>query len=126
MENVKFDIEFVIKSSPRMMYSYLSTPSGLAEWFADDVNSRSDKFSFIWDGAEEIAYMVSKKQDSFVRFRWDEKDEDTFWEMKIELDELTKDLSLIITDFADSEEEVEESKMFWENQIGELKRVIGS
>ena len=126
MSNVKFQIEFVIRSSPKLLYTYLSTPSGLAEWFADNVNSRSEKFVFIWDGAEEIAFLLSKKQDRFVRFRWDEKDDDTFWEMKIEVDELTKDVSLIVTDFADDDDEVEESKMFWENQISELKHVIGS
>jgi len=126
MSNVKFNIEFVIRSSPKLLYSYLSTPSGLAEWFADNVNARTDKFSFIWDGAEEIAYLLTKKQDRLVRFRWEEKDDDTYWEMKIQVDELTKDLSLIVTDFADDDDEVEESKMFWENQIGELKHVIGS
>ena len=126
MSNVKFKIEFVLRSSPKLLYSYISTPSGLAEWFADNVNARTDKFIFIWDGAEEVAFLLSKKQDRLVRFRWDEKDEDTYWEMKIEVDELTKDVSLIVTDFADDEDEVEESKMFWENQIAELKHVIGS
>jgi len=126
MSNVKFQIEFVLKSSPKLLYTYLSTPSGLAEWFADNVNARTDKFIFIWDGAEEIAYLQAKKQDRLVRFRWEEKDDDTFWEMRIEVDELTKDVSLIVTDFADDEDEVEESKMFWENQISELKHVIGS
>jgi uncharacterized protein YndB with AHSA1/START domain len=126
MTNVKFQIEFVLKSSPKLLYSYLSTPSGLAEWFADNVNSRSDKFIFIWDDSEEVAFLVSKKQDRLVRFKWEEKDEDTYWEMRIEVDELTKDVSLIITDFADDDDEVEESKMFWENQIAELKHVIGS
>lgn len=126
MSNVKFQIEFVLRSSPKLLYNYISTPSGLAEWFADNVNARTDKFVFIWDDSEEIAYLLTKKQDRLVRFRWDEKDEDTFWEMKIEVDELTKDLSLIVTDFADDDEEVEESKMFWENQISELKHVIGS
>ncbi|MCK5906424.1 MAG: SRPBCC domain-containing protein [Flavobacteriales bacterium] len=126
MSNVKFQIEFVLRSSPKLLYNYISTPSGLAEWFADNVNARTDKFVFIWDDSEEIAYLLTKKQDRLVKFRWDEKDEDTFWEMKIEVDELTKDLSLIVTDFADDDEEVEESKMFWENQISELKHVIGS
>ncbi len=126
MSNVKFQIEFVIRSSPKLLYNYISTPSGLAEWFADNVNARTDKFSFIWDGTEEIAFLLTKKQDRLVRFRWDEKDKETFWEMRIQVDELTKDVSLIVTDFADDDDEVEESKMFWDNQIGELKHVIGS
>ncbi|MEN8137181.1 MAG: START-like domain-containing protein [Bacteroidota bacterium] len=126
MSDTKFQIEFVINSSPSLLYNYISTPSGLAEWFADNVNSRSDKYSFIWEGSEEIAFLIAKKQDRLVRFRWDERDNDTFWEMKIQVDELTKDVSLIVTDFAEDEDEVEESKMFWDNQIGELKHVIGS
>ena len=126
MSDTKFQMEFVIRSSPSLLYNYLSTPSGLAEWFADNVNSRTDKFTFIWDDSEEIAFLLTKKHDRLVRFRWDERGEKTFWEMKIQVDELTKDVSLIVTDFAEDEDEVEESKMFWENQISELKHIIGS
>ena len=126
MNNIKFQIEFVIRSSPKLLYGYISTASGLSEWFADNVNARTDKFTFIWDGAEEVAHLLTKKHDRLVRFRWDERDEETYWEMKIQVDELTNDLSLIVTDFAEDEDELEESKMFWENQIGELKHVIGS
>ena len=124
-EKIKFQIEFVIQSSPQMLYQYLATPSGLSEWFADNVNSRGEKFTFIWDGAEEDAKLLKRKTDEFVRFAWEENDDDSYFEMKIIVDEITKDVSLFITDFAE-EDEVEESKMLWGNQVSDLKQVIGS
>jgi uncharacterized protein YndB with AHSA1/START domain len=125
-DKIKFEIEFPIHASPKMLYQYFGTPSGLSEWFADNVNSRGELFTFIWDGAEEQAIMLSKKMDSRIRFRWlENEDEDSYFEFRIQVDELTKDVSLMVTDFAD-EDEVEESKMFWENQISELKHRIGA
>ena len=125
-DKIKFEIEFPIHASPKMLYQYFATPSGLSEWFADNVNSRSKKFTFIWDGVEEEALMLSKKIDSKIRFKWAEsEDDESYFEFRIQVDELTKDVSLMVTDFAD-EDEVEESKMFWENQIGELKQRIGA
>ena len=123
---IKFEIEFPIHASPKMLYQYFGTPSGLSEWFADNVNSRGELFTFIWDGAEEQAKMLSKKMDSRIRFKWlENEDEDSYFEFRIEVDELTKDVSLMVTDFAD-EDEVEESKIFWEYQISELKQRIGA
>lgn len=124
-DKVKFEIEYVIQSSPQLLYQYLATPSGLSEWFADNVNSRGEKFIFIWDGAEENAKLLKRKSDEFVRFAWEENDDDSYFEMKIIVDEITKDVSLFITDFAE-EDEVEESKMLWENQVSDLKQILGS
>lgn len=124
-DKIKYEIEFVIQSSPQMLYQYLATPSGLSEWFADDVNSRGEKFTFIWEGAEEDAKLLKRKSDEFVKFAWEESDDDSYFEMKIIVDEITKDVSLFITDFAE-EDELEESKMLWTNQVGDLKQVLGS
>ncbi|MEJ1222417.1 START-like domain-containing protein [Sediminicola sp. 1XM1-17] len=124
-DKVKFEVEFVIQSSQPLLYQYISTPSGLSEWFADNVNSRGERFTFIWDGAEEEAKLLKRKSDEFVRFAWNEGEEDTYFEMRIIVDEITSDVSLFITDFAD-EDEVDEAKMLWENQISSLKQVLGS
>jgi len=124
-DKIKFEIEFVIQSSPQMLYQYLATPSGLSEWFADNVNSRGEKFTFIWDGAEEEAKLLKRKTDEFVRFAWEEAEDDSYFEMKIIVDEITKDVSLFITDFAE-DDEIDESKMLWTNQVSDLKQVLGS
>ncbi|HEX9599962.1 MAG TPA: START-like domain-containing protein [Mariniflexile sp.] len=126
-EKIKFEIEFTIQASPQLIYQYISTPSGLSEWFSDNVNSRGELFTFIWDDSEENAKLISKKTGERIKFKWlnDEDDQISYFEIKIQVDEITKDVSLIVTDFAE-EDEVEESKMLWENQISSLKQVLGS
>ncbi|MBT4708890.1 MAG: SRPBCC domain-containing protein [Flavobacteriaceae bacterium] len=125
---VKFELEFPIHASPQMLFQYISSASGLSEWFADNVNSRGIIFSFFWDGSEEKAELISSKSNSFVKFKWldDSEDQDEcFFQIKIVVDEITKDVSLMVTDFA-YEDEVEETKMLWDNQISDLKQVLGS
>ena len=127
MDKVKYELEIPIHASPNMLYQYISSPSNLQEWFADKVNSRGKIFSFVWDGVEELADLVTKKAGERIRFKWQEsEDDDSFFEIKIQVDALTKDVSLIVTDFADDEDEVEEAKQLWENQIDELKHTIGA
>lgn len=127
MDKVKYELEIPIHASPNMLYQYISSPSSLQEWFADKVNSRGKIFSFVWDGVEEKATLVTKKSDERIRFKWlESEDDDSYFEIRIQVDALTKDVSLIITDFADDEDEVEEAKQLWENQIDELKHTIGA
>ena len=128
MSKTQFEIEFVIQASPQLLYQYMHTPSGLSEWFADNVNARTEKYSFFWDDSEEDALLPRKPANEFVRFRWlngDDDQDDCYFEMRIVVDEITKDVSVVVTDFAD-EDEVEETKMLWESQIGDLKQVLGS
>ena len=127
-QKVRYEIEFPINSSPQLLYQYISTPSGLAEWFADDVNSRGEFFTFIWDDTQEKARLASKKSGEKVKFRWvDDKNKDTdyFFELHILEDELTKDVSLLVVDFAEKNE-IPEASQLWENQISDLKHLIGS
>ena len=127
-QKVRYEIEFPINSSPQLLYQYISTPSGLAEWFADDVNSRGEFFTFIWEDTQEKARLASKKSGEKVKFRWvDDKNKDTdyFFELHILEDELTKDVSLLVVDFAEKNE-IPEASQLWENQISDLKHLIGS
>jgi uncharacterized protein YndB with AHSA1/START domain len=125
---LRYEIEFPINSSPQLLYQYISTPSGLSEWFADNVNSRGEFFTFIWNDSEEKARLASKKSGEKVKFKWvDDSNKDTeyFFELNILVDELTKDVSLMVVDFA-RKDEIEEATQLWENQISDLKHVIGS
>lgn len=124
----KFDREYPINASPQLLFQYISTPSGLTEWFADNVNSRGEVFTFIWGDSEEKAKLATKKNDEKIKFRWlDEEDNETeyFFELRIILDELTKDVVLLVTDFAD-EDEVKDQEQLWDNQIADLKKVLGA
>ncbi|HCK05387.1 MAG TPA: hypothetical protein DHV98_03240 [Flavobacteriaceae bacterium] len=123
---IKYEMEFPIHVSPSLLYQYISTPSGMSEWYADNVNSRGQLFTFIWEGSEEQAKLLGKKTGERIKFRWlDDEDTDYFFELRIQVDDITKDVSLMITDFAE-EDEVEEGKMLWENMVSNLKHVLGS
>ncbi|MFM9988495.1 START-like domain-containing protein [Flavobacterium sp.] len=125
---IRYELEFPINSSPQLLYQYISTPSGLQEWFADNVNSRGEFYTFIWDDSEEKARLYSKKTGEKIKFKWmddDNKDTEYYFELRILVDEITKDVSLMIVDYAEADD-IEESKLLWENQISDLKHVIGS
>ena len=121
-----FQIEFPIRSSLRILFNQISTPSGLSEWFADNVNLNGKKYTFFWDGDEQEAELLSKKNNQSIKFRWTDEPKDTFFELKIVIDDITQDISLIITDFAEDEEDEEEAKLLWNKQIEKLRQSIGS
>jgi len=125
---VRYEIEFPINSSPQLLYPYISSPSGLQEWFADSVNSRGEFYTFEWNSSEENARLASKKAGEKVKFKWideDKNDTEYYFEIRILEDEITKDVSLLIVDFAE-EDEMDESIKLWENQVSDLKHIIGS
>lgn len=124
----KIELEYLLKTSPKVFENMVSTPSGLAEWFADDVNIKEDIYTFYWDGSEEQAKLLSKKAGHHMKWKWlreEEEDNDTFFEIQFEVDPMTKTLVLHVTDFAD-EDDIEEVTMLWESSIQELKRVLGA
>lgn len=124
-EYQQVQLEFTINTSPKVLYYRLSTPSGLSEWFADDVNIKGDSFTFIWDGSEEHAELVSKKDNVFIRFNWlDEDKEGLFLEFRITVHELTGDVALIVTDFIE-EDEKEDTIELWNTQVNALKHSLG-
>lgn len=120
----KFELEYTINSSPRVLFNRLSTPGGLAEWFADDVNLRGSVFTFIWEKTEQQAEVIQKKDNRYIRFHWLADDDGSYFEFRLTQDELTGDVSLLITDFAE-EDEKDDAIDLWDTQIAELKHVIG-
>ena len=124
---MKYSIELSINSSVNVLYKRLSTPSGLAEWFADNVNLKDNVFTFFWDGSEQSAKLLKKKTNKFIQFKWlDDEYKDSYFEFYIQVDEMTSDVSIVITDFAEDNDDKEEQILLWEQQIENLKRAIGS
>lgn len=122
---VKYNLEIEVKSSPNILFSYLSTPSGLAEWFCDDVNVHSGNYIFQWDGSEQEAEVLKTINNKLVRFRWLDSLEEEYFEMEVRVDDLTSDVALVITDFCDAGDE-RSSEQLWESQVQQLKMAIGS
>lgn len=127
MEKQQYKLEYSLKSSTKVLYNRLATPSGLAEWFADNVNveNNNNTFIFIWDDSPTKAEVLGKKDQSFIRFHWEEEEDESFFEFRIVVDDLTGDLALLITDYAE-EDEVEDATQLWDTQIDKLKQIIGS
>jgi uncharacterized protein YndB with AHSA1/START domain len=126
MNKRKFQCEFPVRSSRGVLYSAVSTPSGLAGWFCDDVNIRNNRHEFAWSESTSVAHLLASKRDEFVRFQWEEEqDGDTFFEFRIKVDALTGDTTLVITDFAHPEDHEDEREL-WEAQVEKLRQVLGA
>ncbi len=133
MENVnvnnKVELEFNFNTSSSLLFNRLSTPSGLSEWFADDVNLNGKVFTFIWNKVEHHAEQVGLKENKFVRYRWvDESgepiDEDAYFEFRLAPDDLTGGVALHVTEFL-LDDDTEDAISLWNYQLGELKRNLG-
>ncbi len=121
MGKKKFVMEFVLNScSHSVLWKAVSTPSGLGDWFADDVKLVGEKWVFVWDKLEQSAVRLSCRDKQLVKFRWDGDSTDCYFEFRINEDALTSNVTLVITDFAD-ELDLEDAKILWEEQV----RVLG-
>lgn len=124
---VKFELEYTLNCSPKVLFPRLSTPEGLGEWFADDISVEGDTFNFVWNKTCTRARLAALKENRLVRFEWicaEEEEEENYFEFRINIDDITGDLALIIIDFAEPEEK-EDAVFLWDSQITDLKRLLG-
>ncbi|MDB5261516.1 MAG: ATPase [Adhaeribacter sp.] len=130
MNKHKFVCERIINASARMIYPYLSTASGLEQWFCDKVMLNEDKiFNFIWDNQSHYAEMTSHRTNKSVRFVFltdDKKHEPdaSYMDFTIETSDLTQEQYLRVIDYSD-EEDMEEMKELWDALIVGLREIIG-
>jgi hypothetical protein len=122
-----YSIEYELNSSPDVLFEFISTPGGLEKWFADRVYIIEGNFIFNWeDGEKRLAKQVGIKEKDWVRFHWLDESEKRYFEFKIVIDDLTSEVALIVSDFADNPKELEESTRLWNQQISDLHHSIGS
>lgn len=125
MEREKFTMEFEMKRIPvSLLWPYISSASGLKEWFADAVTSNGKEFVFTWNKFPQTARQVSARTGSHIRFRWDDDPSRDYFEMKIAVNELTDSTTLIVTDFAEPED-IPDARSLWNTQIDALRRALG-
>ena len=124
----KFELEYLLKTSPRVLENMIGSPTGLSEWFADDVNANDDIYSFVWDGSVEEARLITHKMNTKIKFKWladEEEGLDTYFEINYQVDSMTSMVALRIVDFASTEDK-EGAIMLWDQQINDLKRLLGA
>jgi len=124
-KKTKLELEYIIRTSPKVLFTRLNTEDGLAQWFADDVRINNGVHTFVWEGIGQEAKKIKEKAGKLVRFHWLDQDDDSYFEFKIEIDEITSEVALIITDFSE-EDELEETKLLWDSQVNSLMQLLGS
>lgn len=120
------DDNFLNATSKNILWSAISTPTGLEDWFADKVVSNDKIVEFHWGKTEQRdAEITAIRAYSFIRFRWlDDENERDYFEIKMNYNELTGDFVLEITDFAEPDE-VDDMKELWDSQVNKLRRTCG-
>ena len=125
MERVKFEMEFIFRASPTILYTFITTPACIVRWFCDEVDIQDDVYTFIWDGAEEKADMIDDIEEERVKFKWqDADDEDEYLEFRMYKSNITNETILELTDYCD-DDEVEEQKDLWNKQMNQLRVEVG-
>ncbi len=122
----KIQLEYGFKTTPRLLYTAISTPEGLSRWFADLVLIEDDVFHFKWEGSAQKARMVKNKENEYVHFQWlDDPDREECLEMQIISEPVSAELALVITDYAE-ESDMDFTERVWDAQVKKLQRLFNA
>ncbi|WP_234733864.1 START-like domain-containing protein [Tellurirhabdus bombi] len=129
MEKFKFITEYELRASPKVLFPYISTASGLSQWFATKVNVMPDHvYDFYWDGESHPARQVSLRQNKSVRFEFlngTERSDNNYIDFRVDVSELTQSTFLRVTDYS-SNADIDELKSLWNGLMDKLKEIVGS
>ena len=113
MNKEKYIIEYSLNNvSPSVLWTYVGTVNGLADWFADTVTADGKEYTFFWNKMPQTAHQIGYRSGVFIRFRWN-------------VIELTGDVILEITDYAYPDEK-RDSIDLWNRQISSLRQRLGA
>lgn len=124
MDRVSFNMEFIFRASPTILYQFLTSPATLIRWFCDTVDIEEGVYTFSWEGSEERAKLVDDLEDERIRFVWEDADDGEYLEFRMEKSPVTAETVLLLTDFADTDE-VDDQKQLWESQFKILRQETG-
>ncbi|MDP4285994.1 MAG: START-like domain-containing protein [Bacteroidota bacterium] len=124
-KKIQYTVEYPVRCSPAILYEFLSTSSGLQEWFADKVEDSDGIFSFSWSGSAEEAEVVEKEENKSIKFHWIDSPKEEYFEFSIEKSEVTNLTILIINDFAEKKD-IKDQSQLWETQVKELFHRLGN
>lgn len=124
-KKIRYTLEYPVRCSPGILYEFLSTSTGLQEWFADKVEDKDGIFSFAWNGSAEEAEVVESEENKSIRFHWTNSPVDEYFEFSIEKSEVTNQTILVINDFADKKDIKDQSRL-WETQVKDLFHRLGN
>ena len=125
-KKIQYTVEYPVRCSPAILFEFLSTSSGLQEWFADKVEDGDGTFSFSWSGgAAEEAEVVEMEENKSIKFHWLDSPEDEYFQFSIDKSEVTNQTILVIQDFAEKRD-IKDQSQLWETQVKDLFHRLGS
>ncbi len=124
MDRTSFEMEFIFRASPTIIYKFLTDASCLIRWFCDEVDIEKGVFKYNWDGAEEVAKLIDDIENERLKFVWDDGEEGEYLEFRLSKSPVTGETVLELTDYCDKDE-VGEQKQLWTTQFAQLRRETG-
>lgn len=129
MSKYKFTAEYELRASPKMLFPYVSTASGLSQWFASKVNAMPNQmFDFIWDGESHPARLATIRQNKSVKFDFlptaEERDH-AYIEFRLDVSDLTQSTFLKVTDFS-TNTDADDLRALWNGLMENLREIVGS
>jgi len=125
-----FSEDYELHVSAKMLYPYIQSAVGLADWVADKVTVDHEKtYTFEWENEKHKATISSQRINHSVRFTYlpesiNDKKDPSYLEFRIEVNEITQSTYLKILDYSDFDDMVELSEL-WSANIEKLKSIIG-
>lgn len=121
-----FTVEFKVRCSPSILFEFLSTTTGLQEWFADKIDEWEGVLSFSWNGGTpDKAVVVEQEENKFIRYRWLHGEKTEYFEFRVMKTEISNQTILVISDFAEKND-IKDQTQLWEYQMKELFHRLGS
>ena len=130
MDHPHYTAEFEFNASRKMLFPYINTASGLAQWFADDVTINQDKiYTFSWNEEQAHARLAAQRLNKFVKFEFlneasDTTAENPSVEIRLEENDLTGTVFLNVNDSVTADDE-EEFRAIWNQMADNLREIVG-
>ncbi|MFN8288192.1 MAG: START-like domain-containing protein [Chitinophagales bacterium] len=125
MARKQYTLEYIVHSSPAILFEFLTQTTNLAQWFSDYCDSSGDIFIFGWGGSYQRAKQIELIEDQFVKYHWEDSPKNEFFSFKVYKSEISNETVLEITDFAEAKE-IKEQTFLWDKQVEDLKHAIGA
>jgi len=126
----RFVVEFPINASPKILFPYLATASGLTQWFCDDVRYvEGQRLNFIWDQENHYAEISGQRLNRAVRFVFldDHRQpvvDANFLEFTLDSSQVTDEVYLRVVDYSAGHSDDEQNEM-WEGLVAKLREQVG-
>ena len=126
----RFVVEFPINASPKILFPYLATASGLSQWFCDDVRYvEGQRLNFIWDNENHYAEISGQRLNRAIRFVFLNELRQTisdanYLEFSLDSSLVTDEVYLRVVDYSSTQDSNEQFEM-WDGLVAKLREQVG-